>query len=71
MDKLVIEGGRRLEGTVEISGAKNASLPILAATFLSKEPSVIKNVPQVADVFTMVKIMKLTLTGSRMRCGCS
>ena len=58
MDKLVIEGGRRLEGTVEVSGAKNASLPILAATFLSKEKSVIKNVPQVADIFTMVKIMK-------------
>ena len=58
MDKLVIEGGKRLEGTVEISGAKNAALPILAATFLSKEPSVIKNVPQVADVLTMVKIMK-------------
>ena len=60
MDKLVIEGGRRLEGTVEISGAKNASLPILAATILSKEPSVIKNVPQVADVFTMVKILRST-----------
>ena len=58
MDKLVIEGGKRLEGIVEISGAKNAALPILAATFLSKEPSVIKNVPQVADVLTMVKIMK-------------
>ncbi|HTL69788.1 MAG TPA: UDP-N-acetylglucosamine 1-carboxyvinyltransferase [Candidatus Eisenbacteria bacterium] len=58
MDKLVIQGGRRLEGTVEISGAKNASLPILAATVLTKEPSVIKNVPQVADVFTMVKILK-------------
>lgn len=58
MDKLVIEGGRRLEGEVEISGAKNASLPILAATVLSKEKSVIKNVPQVADVFTMVKILK-------------
>lgn len=58
MDKVVIEGGKRLEGTVEISGAKNASLPVLAATFLSKEPSVIKNVPQVADVFTMVKILK-------------
>ena len=58
MDKLVIEGGKRLEGTVEISGAKNASLPILAATFLTKETSVIKNVPQVADVYTMVKIMK-------------
>lgn len=58
MDKLVIEGGRRLEGTVEISGAKNASLPILAATFLTKEPSLIKNVPQVADTFTIIKIMK-------------
>ncbi len=58
MDKLVIEGGKRLEGTVEISGAKNAALPVLAATLLSKEPSVIKNVPQVADVFTMVRILK-------------
>ena len=54
----MIEGGKRLEGTVEISGAKNAALPILAATILSKETSVIKNVPQVADVFTMVKILK-------------
>jgi len=58
MDKIVIEGGRRLEGIVEISGAKNASLPVLAATVLSKEPSVIKNVPQVSDTFTMVKILK-------------
>ena len=58
MDKIVIEGGRRLEGVVEASGAKNASLPILAATLLSKDTSVIKNVPQVADVFTMVKILK-------------
>ena len=58
MDKLVIEGGRRLEGTLETSGAKNASLPILAAAILSKEPSVIKNVPCVADVFTMVRILK-------------
>ncbi len=58
MDKLVIEGGKKLEGVVEISGAKNASLPILAATCLTKEPSIIKNVPQVADVFTMVKILK-------------
>ena len=58
MDKLIIEGGQRLEGTVEISGAKNASLPILAATVLTKEKSVIKNVPQVADVLTMIKILK-------------
>ena len=58
MDKLVITGGKRLEGVVEVSGAKNAALPILAAAFLSKERSVIKNVPQVADIYTMVKIMK-------------
>ena len=58
MDKLIIQGGRRLEGTVEVSGAKNASLPILAATLLTKERSVIKNVPQVADVFTMVRILR-------------
>src|SRR3989338_3852027 len=58
MDKLVIHGGRRLSGAVDISGAKNAALPVLAATVLSKERSVIRNVPQVADVFTMVKILK-------------
>ncbi len=58
VDKLVIEGGKRLEGSLEVSGAKNASLPILAATVLTKEKSIIKNVPQVADVFTMVKILK-------------
>ncbi|MGH7198604.1 MAG: UDP-N-acetylglucosamine 1-carboxyvinyltransferase [Candidatus Omnitrophota bacterium] len=58
MDKIVIEGGRRLEGIVEVSGAKNASLPVLAATVLSKERSVIKNVPLVSDTFTMVKILK-------------
>ena len=58
MDRLVIRGGKRLEGTVEVSGAKNAALPILAATLLTKEKSVIQNVPQVADVVTMVKILK-------------
>jgi UDP-N-acetylglucosamine 1-carboxyvinyltransferase len=58
MDKLIIEGGRRLEGTIEISGAKNATLPVLAATVLSKEKSIIRNVPQVADVLTMIKILK-------------
>ena len=58
MDKLVIEGGRRLEGTVTISGAKNACLPILAATLLSDEKSVIKNVPKLRDMSTMLKILK-------------
>lgn len=58
MDKLVIEGGRRLEGTVNISGAKNACLPILAATLLSDDKSVIKNIPALRDMSTMLKILK-------------
>lgn len=59
MDKLVIEGGRRLEGSVTISGAKNACLPILAATLLSDEKSVIRNVPALKDMSTMLKILKM------------
>src|SRR3989338_4608914 len=58
MDKLVIEGGRRLEGTIFISGAKKACLPILAATLLSDEKSVIRNIPALKDMATMLKILK-------------
>ena len=58
MDNLIVEGGHRLEGTVEVSGAKNAALPVLAATVLTKEKSVIRNVPHVSDILTMVKILK-------------
>ena len=58
MDKLVIEGGKRLEGTVTISGAKNACLPILAAALLSDEKSVIRNIPALRDIATMLKILK-------------
>lgn len=59
MDKLIITGGRPLKGTVEISGAKNAVLPILAASLLTEEKSVIKNVPPLRDVYTMLKIMRV------------
>ncbi|MBL8445920.1 MAG: UDP-N-acetylglucosamine 1-carboxyvinyltransferase, partial [Zoogloeaceae bacterium] len=45
MDKLLIEGGARLEGEVAISGAKNAALPILCAALLSAEPLTLTNVP--------------------------
>ena len=58
MDKLVIEGGRPLRGTVTVSGAKNACLPIIAATLLTDEKSVIRNVPSLRDMATMVKILK-------------
>jgi len=58
MDKLVIEGGKRLEGSVTVSGAKNACLPILAAALLSDEESVISNIPKLRDMGTMLKILR-------------
>ncbi len=58
MDKLVIEGGIRLRGEVTVSGSKNAVLPILAATLLTDEPCVIKNVPNLRDTNTMLKILR-------------
>ncbi|KJJ83227.1 UDP-N-acetylglucosamine 1-carboxyvinyltransferase [Candidatus Omnitrophus magneticus] len=57
MDKLLVEGGNVLNGTIPISGAKNASLPILAATILTDEECRIKNVPDLKDVSTMIKIL--------------
>ncbi|MDP8234292.1 MAG: UDP-N-acetylglucosamine 1-carboxyvinyltransferase [Candidatus Saelkia tenebricola] len=58
MDKLIIKGGQRLEGSVTASGAKNAVLPILAATLLTDEKCCIENVPELRDVRTMVKILE-------------
>ncbi len=58
MDKLQINGGRALRGTVTVSGAKNAALPILAGTLLSAEPVVIRNVPQLRDVATMINLLQ-------------
>lgn len=58
MDKLVIEGSKKLCGTVEISGSKNACLPILAATLLTDEKSVIRNASTLRDITTMIKILK-------------
>ena len=58
MDKIVIEGGQPLEGSVRISGAKNAVLPILAATLLTRGRNIIDGVPQVRDVATMIQLLK-------------
>lgn len=58
MDKINIEGGGPLRGTVAISGAKNAVLPILAATILTDEKCVIGNVPPLRDCATMLRILK-------------
>lgn len=57
MDKLVIEGGVRLEGEVAISGAKNAALPILCAALLTRESLQVENVPHLRDVTTMLNLL--------------
>ena len=58
MDKLLINGGTRLEGEVSISGAKNSALPILAGTLLATEPVTIGNVPHLKDVTTTITLLQ-------------
>lgn len=57
MDNLVIRGGRKLEGRLKVSGAKNAALPILAATLLPESSCVIRNVPHLHDITTMIELL--------------
>jgi UDP-N-acetylglucosamine 1-carboxyvinyltransferase len=57
MDKLIITGGQRLEGEVRISGAKNATLPILAATLLADGPVSVSNVPHLHDITTTIELL--------------
>jgi len=58
MQKLVIKGGRKISGTIEISGSKNATLPILTSTILTDKKIILTNVPAVKDVETMVNLLK-------------
>lgn len=58
MAQFIVHGGRPLKGTVKISGSKNAALPILAATLLTDELCVIKNVPDIEDVRTMLAMLR-------------
>ena len=58
MDKIVIEGGRRLEGTVSISGAKNAALPILAASLLTDGTCRFTNVPALRDITSIIQLLQ-------------
>ncbi len=57
MEKLIIKGGRRLDGSIRISGAKNAALPILASTLLADGPMSIGNVPHLHDVTTTMELL--------------
>ena len=58
MDRFLIKGGKKLQGTVHISGSKNAALPILVATLLTDEPCVLHRVPNLRDVRTTLKILE-------------
>lgn len=65
MDKLIIEGGAPLKGRIRVNGAKNAALPILAATILTEGVSVIEDIPKLRDVTTLCEI----LTSLGVRCN--
>jgi UDP-N-acetylglucosamine 1-carboxyvinyltransferase len=58
MDKFRIRGGRRLEGAVAISGAKNAALPAMAMALLTSEPVTLENIPNVRDIVTMRRLLE-------------
>ena len=58
MEKLEVLGAKKLIGEFEISGSKNASLPILVATLLSEKPVYLNNIPKVKDIETMLSLLK-------------
>lgn len=59
MESFVVQGGRRLEGSLRVDGAKNAALPILAACVLTQEPVALHHVPDITDVRRMVEILEM------------
>src|SRR5437764_13930825 len=77
MSTLVIEGGHRLSGAVEVEGNKNAALPLLAACLLTTEECVLTNVPRIGDVEVMARLLidlgaeveGIGTTTLRVRCG--
>ncbi len=74
MKKLVITGGKKLYGSVQIAGAKNASLPLMVASILTDEKLTLTNLPHVADISTMANLLtslgiKISLDGADRDCG--
>ena len=59
MEKIIVEGGKRLHGEIDVSGAKNAVLPLMAACILAHGESTLNNVPDLADVRTMAKLLQI------------
>jgi len=69
MEKLRILGGRPLEGTIRVSGAKNASLPDLCAALLTDQPVVLRNIPEVRDIRTMLRVLESLGAETETRVG--
>ena len=59
MEKIFVSGGIPLTGTVRISGSKNSALAIMAGALLGEGPSVLRNVPNIGDVHTMVEMLQV------------
>lgn len=75
MDKIIVSGGKRLKGSVKISGAKNSALPIMAATLLTRGNSIIKNVPHLQDVTAMSHLLvtlgaNIVISGNEITIKC-
>ncbi|MDD4278741.1 MAG: UDP-N-acetylglucosamine 1-carboxyvinyltransferase [Candidatus Sumerlaeales bacterium] len=58
MFKFILEGGHRLDGTIAISGSKNATLPLMAAALLADSPTILRNVPELRDIRTMISVIE-------------
>lgn len=70
MGSITVYGGQPLRGTVKISGAKNAALPILAASLLSPEKVILRNIPDLTDVQTMIEILRAVGSAVSFKDGC-
>lgn len=70
MEKLIIRGGKELFGTIKISGAKNAVLPIIAASLLASSPSTLEEIPDLEDVHTIAEVLEQLGVGVKYTPGC-
>jgi len=75
MKKLIVKGGNKLKGTIDISGAKNAALPIFTSCLLSDKPLKLKNVPHLSDIASMIDLLatlgvKITFDTTKEKDGC-
>ena len=73
MDKIVLQGGTKLSGKVDISGAKNAALPLMATALLTNHEILLENIPRLGDVGSMCELLRgvgVEIYGSLQDAGC-